>query len=189
MPDQHCVSSDIGEPLLTNVNILNGEKTKRHVDHMATAALALLPPSGGKPTFDVLLNKPVAYEMLRHFLGTHCQCQICALDSYGDLLLSEFLQGYVSMILRSGIGNLTAEAMVKCLGMLGEALIGYQWHDIRDWMNAILHEVGQGRVSWRDHKFFADQLNATKLRASIRQAEDPSIPVCTHYSQGRCNFA
>lgn len=92
------------------------------------------------------------------------------------------------MILRVGIENVTAEAMVQCLGMLGEALIDYQLNDVRDWINGIVHEVGQGHTTWRDHKYIADQLNATKLRASMRQAEDPNIPICAQYNQGRCSF-
>lgn len=155
---------------------------------MATATAARLPRSGGKPTFDIFLNKPVAYEMPRHFLSTHSQRRVRGLDSYDELLLSEFLHGFVTMILRSGIDNGTTQAMVQCLGMLGEALIDYQWHDIRDWINAILHEVGQGRISWRDQKYIADQLNATKLRASMRQAEDPTIPICAQYNQIRCSY-
>lgn len=92
------------------------------------------------------------------------------------------------MILCNGIDNVISEAMVWCLGMLGEALIDYQWCDIRHCINAVLHEVGQGRISWHDEKYIADQLNAAKLRASMKQHEDPAIPVCAQYSQGKCQF-
>lgn len=119
---------------------------------------------------------------------TRSQRRIRALDSHDDLLLSEFLQGYVKMVLCSGIDNFTAEAMVQCLGMLGEALLDYQWVDIRDWINAILHELGQGRIDWRDQKYIADQLNATKLRASMNQHDDPNIPACAQYNQGKCRY-
>lgn len=153
--------------MLSNDKILNDDNTKRHADRVH-AVVARPPPSGGKPIFDIFLNKQVGYEMPRHFLSTHSQHRIRGLDSYDEILLSEFLHGYVAMTLCTGIDNVTAEAMVQCFGMLGEALIDYQWHDIRDWMNAILHEVDQGRISWRDHKYIADRLNATKMRASMR---------------------
>lgn len=187
LPEPNCTASLLADPILPNAVLLNDEKAKKQADILARPlADTGFPRTGGKTTFDTYLNKPVAYEMPRHFVGLHSQRRIRALDSHDDLLLSEFLQGYITMVLRSGIDNVVAQAMVQCLGMLGEALVDYQWCDIRDWINAILHEVGQGRIEWRDQKYIADQLNAAKLRASMNHHDDPQIPICSQYNQGRC---
>lgn len=185
--DPYCAPPMLTDPLLSNVDLLNDENTKRHVDNISKAAAARLPRSSGKPTYDIFLNKVVAYEMPWHFLGTHSQRRIRALDSHDELLLSEFVQGYVAMILRGGMDGPHKEAMIHWLGKLGEALIDYRWEDLRDWINAVLHEVGQGRLSWLDDKAIFDQLNATKLRASMKQRDDPTIPICAHFNQGRCS--
>lgn len=71
--------------------------------------------------------------------------------------------------------------------MLGALRGGsYQWHDMRDWLNSILHEVGQGRISWLDEKVIADRLNTAKLRAVRAPAEDSTIPICAQFTQGHC---
>lgn len=152
--DLPCNTSLLADPLLNNIDILNDENTRRHVDRMSRAAAARLPRSAGKPVYDTYLNKMVAYEMPRHFVGIHSQRRIRSLESHDDLLLAEFLQGFVKMIIHSGITNSRTEAMVKYLGRLGEALIDYAWEDIRDCINAVLHEVGQGRMSRLDEKVY-----------------------------------
>lgn len=80
------------------------------------------------------------------------------------------------------------QAMVRWLSPLGQALVDYQWHDIRDWINSVLHDVGQGWISWPDEAVIADRRNTAKLRASVKSAsDDPVIPVCTLFNQGRCS--
>lgn len=179
-------TSLLAGPLFTNVDILNSEETKRHVDHVTRSTAARQPRSAGKPTYDVYLNKVVGYEMPRHFIGAHSQRRVRGLDSHDDLSLPEFVQGYVSMIMRVGLDIPTSEAMTRCLGLIGEALIDYQWEDIRDWINSVLHDVGQGRITWLDDKVITERLNAAKMRASMRPQLDASIPVCALSNQGKC---
>lgn len=142
----------------------------------------------GKPVFDVFINKVVAYEMPRHFIDIHSQRRIRTLDSHDDLTLPEFLQGYVAMLSKMRSDDPVYHAMVWWLGPLGQALVDYQWHDMRDWINSVLHDVGQGRLSWLDEAVIADRLNTAKLRASVKAGgDDPVIPVCALYNQGRCS--
>lgn len=150
-----CSTSLLGDPMIKNCDILNDEDTKQHVADMDRAAAARLPRSTSKPVYDIYLNKPVAYEMPRHFLGPPSQCRIRSLKSQDELMLSEFLQGYVTLIWHNGMHSASAEPMIKWLGKLGEALIDYRWEDIRDCINAVLHEVGQGRMTWHDEALIA----------------------------------
>lgn len=183
-----CDSSVLAEPILNNGALLNDDRAKRHVDNVARAAAARMPRSAGKPVFDVFLNKVVAYEMPRHFLDIHSQRRIKTLDSYDDLILPEFLQGYIAMLSKIRPDELRYQAMVRWLGSMGQALVDYQWTDIRDWMNSVLHEVGQGRLSWLDEAVIADRLSTAKLQASVKAGgDDPVIPVCAQFNQGKCS--
>lgn len=184
-----CDSSVLAEPLLNNGALLRDDRAKRHVENLARAAAARTPRSAGKPVFDVFLNKVVAYEMPRHFIDIHSQRRIRTLDSYDDLSLPEFLQGYIAMLSKMRPEDPVYQAMVRWLGPLGQALVDYQWCDIRDWINSVLHDVGQGRISWLDEAIIADRLNTAKLRASVKSAsDDPIIPVCAQFNQGRCSY-
>lgn len=181
-----CNSSLMAEPVLDNVSLLHDDNVKHHVDNMARAAAARLPRSAGKTTYDVFLNKTVAYDMPRHYLSAHSQRRVRTLDSHDDLTLAEFLQGYIAMLSKPHVEGPVYKAMVQCLGLLGEALVDYHWDDMRDWINSILHEVGQGRISWLDEKIIADRLNTAKLQAARSGADEPVIPICANFTQGRC---
>lgn len=91
------------------------------------------------------------------------------------------------MISRVQSDQSTCCAMVRWLGALGQALVDYQWTDMRDWINSVLQDVGQGRITWLDHNVIAERLNTAKLRASVGSAAvDPTIPVCAQFNQGTC---
>lgn len=186
VPEPPCTASLLADPLVTNASLLNDVNTQRHVEHVARATAARMPRSSGKPTYDVYINKLVGYEMPRHFVGLHSQRRIKSLDSYDDLSLPEFLQGFVAMIMREGLDIPTTEAMTRCLGLIGEALVDYKWEVLRDWINSVLHDVGQGRITWLDERAINDRLNTAKMRASMRPGVDADIPVCGPYNQGKC---
>lgn len=61
--------------------------------------------------------------MPRHYLSVHSQRRVRTLDSFDDLTLPEFLQGYVAMLSKLPVHDPVYKAMVQCLGLLGEALI------------------------------------------------------------------
>lgn len=175
--ESHCNVSLIAEPSLNNGDILGDDRANRHVEHITKAATARMPRSNGKPIFDGFLNKVVAYEMPRHFLDTHSPRRNRALDSHDDLTFPEFLQGYMAMLSRMPAHDADYHAMVQWLGPLGQALVNYQWHNVRDWINSVLHDVGQGRISWCDHSTIADRLNATKMRASVKSVTNACVCV------------
>lgn len=126
--------------------------------------------------------------MPRHFIDIHSQRCIRNLDSHDDLSLPEFLQGYVALLSKIRPEDPRYQAMVRWLGSLGKALVDYQWHSMRDWINSVLHDVGQGRLSWLDEAVIADRLNTAKLCASVKAtSDDPVILVCAQFNQGKCS--
>lgn len=171
--------------MVNNVALLNDDKTKPHVDQVTRSSMARMRRAAGKPIYDVSINRMVGYEMPRHFLGIHSQRRIKTLESYDDLTLPEFLQGFVSVIMRVGLDIPTSEAMTRCLGM---ALVDYQWEELRDWINSVLHDVGQGRITWLNQGAISDHLNDTKMQASRTPRVETGIPVCGLYNQGKCSF-
>lgn len=124
--DQPCDSPVLAEPL-NIATMLNDERAKRHVENISRAALSRMPHLSGRPVFDVFLNKVVAHEMPNHFIDIHSQRRIRTLDSYDDLTLPEFLQGYIAMLSKMQVQDPVYRAMVQWLGPLGQVLVDYQW--------------------------------------------------------------
>lgn len=170
----------------TNVDLLGARRTQRHADQVFRATSERFPRADGKTIFDQYLNRPVQYCMPRHFLAPHSQRRIKMLESYDDLNVAEFLQGYTAMILKNDIKNPVVLAMITQLHKLGEALVDYEWSDMRDWVNATLHDIGQQRYRWVDSEIIHENYNATKMRASRNKDSESVIPVCGPYNQGKC---
>lgn len=184
--DEQTCEFDDNDPIISNSVLLGDVRAKSHVNVVAKSAAARLPRSSGKQLFDIYSNKQAAYEMPRHYVGAHSQRRIQALKCQDELLLSEYLQGFSTMILQHEIKNDTARAMVLHLAKLGEALTDYRWTEMRDWCNTVLHDIGQGRYSWTDNYHITEIYNATKMRAARINNEDPAFPVCALYNQGKC---
>lgn len=173
-------------PPHTNAQLLGAPRTRRHVDQVFREANERFPQTDGKAVFDQYLNRPVQYCMPRHFLAPHSQRRIKNLDSHDDLNIAEFIQGYTSMILQNDINNSVVRAMVTQLHKLGEALVDYEWEDMRDWANATLHDIGQKRYKWEDNDIIYDNYNATKMRAARSKGPGSTMPICGLYNQGKC---
>lgn len=94
-----CEDSFSDDPVLSNSAILNSHKTDQQADRVARKAAARFHSSHGKPIFDTYLNRQVNYHMPRHFLQPHSQRRVRALESFDELTLSEYLQGFCAMIL------------------------------------------------------------------------------------------